>query len=80
MRLLGETTFPPGAYSYPFTFNLPNLLPSSMDEMYGNIRYSVKAIIDKPWAIDFECKKIFQVMSYKELSTIDNIMVSWQSH
>ncbi|KAF2905351.1 hypothetical protein ILUMI_00824 [Ignelater luminosus] len=71
--LLCETTFPPGVYSYPFTFNLPNLLPSSMDEMYGSIRYSVKAIIDKPWAIDYECKKIFKVMSYKDLTTIDNI-------
>lgn len=68
--LLCETKFEPGNYSYPFTFNLPGNLPSSMDSTSGNIKYKAKAKIDKEWSIDYTCKKYFTVYTCDYLSTM----------
>ncbi|KAK5638351.1 hypothetical protein RI129_012646 [Pyrocoelia pectoralis] len=73
---VGETKFEPGHYSYPFTFNLPGDLPSSMDSTYGNVKYKAKAKVDKEWSIDYTCKKFFTVYTCNYLSTMFCVTVT----
>lgn len=35
-----------------------------MFEEHGNVKYSVQATVDRPWAFDYESKKVFIVRSY----------------
>uniref|UniRef100_A0A1Y1LCP4 Arrestin C-terminal-like domain-containing protein n=1 Tax=Photinus pyralis TaxID=7054 RepID=A0A1Y1LCP4_PHOPY len=61
--LLCETSFTPGYYVYPFTFNLPGNLPSSIEVLHGSVKYKAHAKIDKEWCIDDTCEKVFTVYS-----------------
>ncbi|KAK4878698.1 hypothetical protein RN001_011204 [Aquatica leii] len=65
--LASETTFQPGTYNYPIVFTLPAHLPSSLEAKYGSIKYKIEAIISRPWAIDYETKKTFEVFSFHKL-------------
>ncbi len=38
-----------GKHEYPFSFTLPSAIPSSYEGIHGNIRYTMKAIIKRPW-------------------------------
>ncbi|KAL1139742.1 hypothetical protein AAG570_006720 [Ranatra chinensis] len=67
-RGTGETEIPIGEYSYPFSYTLPPLLPSSFEGEYGSIRYSVKAVIDRPWKFDHETKTSFIVVAPLDLN------------
>ncbi|XP_033343075.2 arrestin domain-containing protein 2 [Megalopta genalis] len=57
-----------GYHQYPFMFQLPCNIPSSFENFYGNIRYTVKAVIDRPWKFDHECKVAFTVISVLDLN------------
>jgi len=48
---------PPGQYSLPFTFSIPPdmLLPPNFNTQYGEITYTLKANIDRPWRYDHRC-------------------------
>ncbi|XP_031348844.1 arrestin domain-containing protein 3-like [Photinus pyralis] len=69
--LEGETTLPPGIYNYPFTFTLPSNIPSSLKEMYGSVKYNVRAVIDRPWALNHERKQAFTVASFNNLNQME---------
>lgn len=71
--LLGSSTgaeieLPPGQQSYPFNIQLPMNLPSSFEHEYGYVRYTVKAIFDRPWKFDHEVKAAFTVLSTYDLN------------
>lgn len=66
---VGETHLGPGTFNYPFTFQLPPNLPSSFMNNHGYIRYGVKAVVDIPWAMDYEDKMYFEVASPIDLNT-----------
>lgn len=38
----------PGEHKYPFNITLPTHLPTSLEHVYGTIRYLIKATIDMP--------------------------------
>lgn len=63
-----EMELPPGEHVYPFTFSLPNNLPSSFEHIYGHIRYTVKAILDRPWKFDQETKAAFSIVANLDLN------------
>ncbi|XP_063990814.1 arrestin domain-containing protein 17 isoform X2 [Diachasmimorpha longicaudata] len=63
-----DITIPVGEHSYPFTCALPLNLPSSFEHDYGHVRYTVKAIIDRPWKFDQEVKAAFTVVSHFDLN------------
>lgn len=45
-----DSTLQPGNYSFPFQFSLPpHSLPTSFEGVYGNIRYWLHAVVDRPW-------------------------------
>ena len=41
-----------GDYSYPFQVILPHNLPTSFEGLHGQVRYSINAKIDIPWAFN----------------------------
>ncbi|KAK9885191.1 hypothetical protein WA026_010698 [Henosepilachna vigintioctopunctata] len=60
----------PGTYTYPFTFLLPENLPSTFEFPYGYIRYSLKGIIDIPLAVDPRDRIDLQLISVLDISTL----------
>lgn len=70
------TNIPEGKYSYPFQFTLPLDIPSSLEGSHYNIRYSIKATVDRPWKFDYEAEANFKVFSLIDLNNIPNVKVS----
>ncbi|XP_046677845.1 arrestin domain-containing protein 17-like isoform X1 [Homalodisca vitripennis] len=63
-----EIEIPPGDHVYPFSTTLPPLLPSSFEGEHGNIRYTVRATLDRPWKFDQNCEKVFTVVTPVDLN------------
>ncbi|XP_017878803.1 arrestin domain-containing protein 2-like [Ceratina calcarata] len=63
-----RVTIPSGSNQYPFEFQLPYNIPSSFEHRIGQIRYTVKVVIDRPWKFDHECKAAFTVVSSLDLN------------
>ena len=59
---------PSGTHTYPFNYVLPPNLPSSFESDFGRIRYTAKAILDRPWKFDHETKVAFTVVSHFDLN------------
>ncbi|KAK3910461.1 Arrestin domain-containing protein 3 [Frankliniella fusca] len=65
---VGEITLTPGDYVYPFQCELPNALPSSFEGAHGHVRYTVKAVVDRPWKFDHSARAAFTVVSPLDLN------------
>jgi len=63
-----EIEIPAGDHTYPFSTTLPPLLPSSFEGEHGNIRYTVKATLDRPWKFDQNVEKVFTVVTPVDLN------------
>lgn len=61
---------PPGVTTYSFACMLPLQLPSSFEGKYGNIRYSCKAVLDRPWKTDKEFRLSFSVIKTEDLNLV----------
>ncbi|XP_066602845.1 arrestin domain-containing protein 17-like isoform X2 [Prorops nasuta] len=59
---------PRGESTYPFSFQLPPNIPCSFEGEFGHVRYTVKAIIDRPWKYNHECKVAFTVITHLDLN------------
>ncbi|KAH9394640.1 Arrestin domain-containing protein 3 [Tyrophagus putrescentiae] len=56
--------FGKGRHDFEFSFQLPTSgLTTSFEGKYGNVRYWVKAEIEKPWSFDYRTKKAFTLIS-----------------
>ncbi|KAK0043382.1 arrestin domain-containing protein 3 [Biomphalaria pfeifferi] len=69
---------PAGTYTYPFQFQLPHGLPSSLEAYYGHVRYTVSSNIDKPWKFDHKTKRPFTVISILDLNQMPDASRSLQ--
>ena len=65
-----DTYLEAGDYSYPFQVMLPPNLPTSFEHEYGQIRYSISATIDIPWAFDKHSVKSFTVINVCDLNSL----------
>ncbi|XP_015601478.1 arrestin domain-containing protein 17 [Cephus cinctus] len=63
-----EIELPAGEHKYQFSVTLPPDLPSSFESDFGHVRYTVKAILDRPWKFDQETKVAFTVVSSFDLN------------
>jgi len=57
-----------GSNRYPFRIQIPHNIPCSFEHTYGYIRYTIKAIIDRPWRFNHECKAAFTVINIYDLN------------
>ena len=54
-----------------FTFQLPPYLPDSFEGGgYGYTRYTVKAVMDRPWKFDHTFSRIFTVLGFLDLNMV----------
>ncbi|XP_011176341.1 arrestin domain-containing protein 17 isoform X2 [Solenopsis invicta] len=65
----GEVRISAGFHRYSFNFSLPYNIPCSFEHTNGHIRYTMKAVIDRPWRFDHESKIAFTVVSSYDLNT-----------
>jgi len=66
----GDLYLEVGDYTYPFRFDLPQNLPTSFEQMYGQIRYSVNSTIDIPWHFDKHTSRSFTVINNLDLNLL----------
>lgn len=67
---------PAGFHRYSFNFSLPYNIPCSFEHANGHIRYTMKAVIDRPWRFDHESKIAFTVVSSYDLNAHSHQCVS----
>ncbi|KAK0174595.1 hypothetical protein PV327_010353 [Microctonus hyperodae] len=46
-----------GLHTFPFTYNLPHNIPSNFEHRIGKVRYTIVAIFDRPWKLDYKISK-----------------------
>ena len=66
-----------GFYEYPFSFELPQNLPSSYESRIGHVRYKLKANIDRPWAFDNSSELYISVVAPFDLNKHQDAHVSY---
>ena len=65
-----------GQHQYPFTFVLPTQIPSSFEGSFGHVRYSIRAVAQRPWMRrEYECKTTLNVCSVLDLNTLPEATV-----
>lgn len=64
-----------GVTSYNFACMLPPNIPSSVEGKYGNIRYSCKVVLDRPWKTDKEFRTTFTVIKNEDLNLSTSLMI-----
>lgn len=74
----GSETFylNPGVHQFPFQFTLPPNIPTSYEGQFGSIRYTIRAVISRPWRFNHEKVRIFTVNNPLDLNTEPNSLVS----
>ena len=70
---------PRGYNQYPFSFQLPYNIPCSFEHNVGYVRYTVNAVIDRPWKFNHECKAAFTVVSSLDLNVHREKYVRYQN-
>ncbi|KAF3430394.1 hypothetical protein E2986_10021 [Frieseomelitta varia] len=63
-----QVKLPRGYNQYPFSFQIPYNIPCSFEHRNGYVRYTVNAVIDRPWKFNHECKAAFTVVSILDLN------------
>lgn len=70
-----DVQVPAGTKHYDFSFILPQDIPSSFNGTYGDIFYTLKAVVDRPWKFDYEHEVNFNVFASINLNTLPSIRV-----
>lgn len=58
-----------GLHTFPFSYNLPHNIPSSFEHRIGKVRYSIKAILHRPWKFDHKISKQLTINTPFDLDT-----------
>ena len=64
-----------GQHRFPFSFQLPENIPSSFEAENGHVRYSLKASIHRVLLPDYEFKAFFTVNSINDLNVDQSLLV-----
>nr|CDJ84550.1 Arrestin domain containing protein [Haemonchus contortus] len=64
-----ERVLPAGVHEIPFSYTLPKSLPSSFEGEFGHIRYTCRAICERPWDFDIVSRKAFTVIGIEDINS-----------
>ncbi|CAJ0581147.1 unnamed protein product, partial [Mesorhabditis spiculigera] len=64
-----ERILPAGKHEIPFSYTLPKFLPSSFEGEFGFIRYTIKALCERPWDFDISTKRAFTVIGIEDINS-----------
>ncbi|VDO58012.1 unnamed protein product [Onchocerca flexuosa] len=68
IRNFQERILPCGRHEIPFSFTLSKTLPTSFEGEFGFIRYTCKAICERPWDVDIVSKRAFTVIGIEDIN------------
>lgn len=74
---IATTTYPAGRYAYPFRLELPATLPTSVRDLHGFVRYSVKVVVTIPMRRDIKAREEFQVVKPLDLNQFPALQVNY---
>uniref|UniRef100_A0A914XGF5 Arrestin C-terminal-like domain-containing protein n=1 Tax=Plectus sambesii TaxID=2011161 RepID=A0A914XGF5_9BILA len=63
-----ERIIPVGRHEVPFSYTLPKTLPSSFEGEFGCIRYTCKAICERPWDFDITSRRAFTIVGIEDIN------------
>ncbi|CAD5215750.1 unnamed protein product [Bursaphelenchus okinawaensis] len=63
-----ERTIPKGIHEIPFSYTLPKNLPTSFEGEYGFVRYTCRAICERPWDFDIVSVCPFTVIGIEDIN------------
>ncbi|CAG9540652.1 unnamed protein product [Cercopithifilaria johnstoni] len=69
-----ERILPIGRHEIPFSFTLPKTLPTSFEGDFGFIRYTCKAVCERPWDVDIVSKRAFTVIGIEDINQDPEVM------
>uniref|UniRef100_A0A8D9AD50 Arrestin domain-containing protein 2 n=1 Tax=Cacopsylla melanoneura TaxID=428564 RepID=A0A8D9AD50_9HEMI len=64
-----QGNIPQGSHVYHFSCTLPTNIPSSFKKNRSHVRYTIKATLDRPWALDDHAEEEFIVVNPYNLNT-----------
>ncbi|CAJ0942489.1 unnamed protein product, partial [Mesorhabditis belari] len=64
-----ERILPPGHHEIPFSYTLPKSLPTSFEGEFGFVRYTIKALCERPWDFDIVAKRAFTVIGIEDINS-----------
>ncbi|VDO90973.1 unnamed protein product [Heligmosomoides polygyrus] len=64
-----ERVLPAGVHEVPFSYTLPKSLPTSFEGEFGHIRYTCRAICERPWDFDIVSRKAFTVIGVEDINS-----------
>ncbi|KAI6177456.1 Arrestin domain-containing protein 2 [Aphelenchoides bicaudatus] len=63
-----DRIIPLGVHEIPFSYTLPKNLPTSFEGEYGFVRYTCRAIAERPWDFDIISKVAFTVVGIEDIN------------
>lgn len=70
-------SLPPGLHSFPFQWKLPAHLPAStFDARWGQVRYTISALLQRSWRFDVERERELIVMTSLDLNDEPELAVT----
>ncbi|XP_012789986.1 arrestin domain-containing protein 2 [Sorex araneus] len=60
---------PAGHHQFPFSFQLPPTLVTSFEGKHGSVRYTIKAVLHRPWVPARRAQKVFTVIEPLNINT-----------
>ncbi|GMR44376.1 hypothetical protein PMAYCL1PPCAC_14571 [Pristionchus mayeri] len=64
-----DRVLPAGHHEIPFSYTLPKSLPSSFEGDHGFVRYTCRAIAERPWDFDIVSRTAFTVVGIEDINS-----------
>lgn len=68
-----NTNMNSGEYTFPFSFDLPYFIPTSLEAPDARIRYCILGVIDIPWAFNYYTHTTFTVIYKYDLNIMPSL-------
>ncbi|KAF2900133.1 hypothetical protein ILUMI_06051 [Ignelater luminosus] len=59
-----------GTYTYPFSYRLPQEIPTSFSDRCGSVQYKIIVVVDRPWMSNYQDEHLLFVISPLDLNLL----------